>query len=231
MNETPPPDAPQAALPRWHPVLPAADLAAGIDLSLGFMAGEELALWRAADGAPQAWANRCPHRGLRFTLGRLVGDRLACAYHGWEFQAGDGRCVAIPAHPDMRVPRGICATTYRTAQQDGMVWASAGVPAAPPPSNGIDTIVRTLGVDVPPAFAAAALLQAGWTALAPDVFGGALAGAPVTLYLTHAAATLVLLHAGVAGTPETAQVARLHAALRTLRDDLEAQHAARETPP
>ena len=43
----------------------------------------DLVLWRADDGAVQAFADQCPHRGARLSLGRVHNNRLECAYHGW----------------------------------------------------------------------------------------------------------------------------------------------------
>ena len=42
-------------------------------------------LYRLEDGSPVALYDRCPHRGLPLSMGRLQGDRLQCNYHGIEF--------------------------------------------------------------------------------------------------------------------------------------------------
>jgi len=98
--------------------------------------GQELAVWRNAQGTVQAWENRCPHRGMRLTMGRIVDDQLACAYHGWRFGSG-GQCTAIPAHPGMTPPRTVCAKTYPVTERCGMVWIAMDqpdedAPAIPP---------------------------------------------------------------------------------------------------
>ena len=73
------------------------------------LSGEERVVWRAADGAVQIWEDRCPHRGMRLSLGFVRGNALNCLYHGWEYSAA-GPCVRIPAHPDLAVPPTIRAT-------------------------------------------------------------------------------------------------------------------------
>ncbi|MFC3108334.1 Rieske 2Fe-2S domain-containing protein [Undibacterium arcticum] len=98
-----------------------------------FLHGQELALWRNSEGMIQAWANRCPHRGTRFTMGRIVDDQLACGYHGWRFAAG-GQCTYIPAHPKLAPPKTVCAKTYRTVECYGMVWACLGLPETEVPT-------------------------------------------------------------------------------------------------
>ena len=42
-----------------------------------------------------ALQDRCPHRGAPLSAGKLNGELLQCAYHGWRFNLS-GKCVAIP---------------------------------------------------------------------------------------------------------------------------------------
>ena len=42
--------------------------------------GQELAVWRDDAGEVNVWENRCPHRGVRLSLGVNVGDQLKCQY-------------------------------------------------------------------------------------------------------------------------------------------------------
>jgi phenylpropionate dioxygenase-like ring-hydroxylating dioxygenase large terminal subunit len=66
-------------------------------------------VWRGAGGAPRVMSDLCVHRGTALSLGRIQGDELACAYHGWRY-AADGRCVAIPRRKTRRrfLPRPGC---------------------------------------------------------------------------------------------------------------------------
>src|SRR5947199_892811 len=56
---------------------------------------EPVVLYRREDGTPVALEDRCCHRHLPLSMGKLEGDRLRCGYHGLLF-APDGRCVEIP---------------------------------------------------------------------------------------------------------------------------------------
>jgi nitrite reductase/ring-hydroxylating ferredoxin subunit len=116
----------------WFVVAAARDVPPG-QVAQAFLRGQEIALWRTADGAIQAWENRCPHRGTRLTMGRIVDDQLACAYHGWRFAARGG-CTYIPAHPTLTPPKTVCAKTYRAAERYGMVWVCLGEPRADVPA-------------------------------------------------------------------------------------------------
>ncbi|MEO8057886.1 MAG: aromatic ring-hydroxylating dioxygenase subunit alpha [Burkholderiales bacterium] len=120
----------------WHPVLAAESLGASEPAAVHLL-GEELVLWRDQTGAPQAWADRCPHRGTRLSLGRVVtadgGARLECPYHGWQFAAG-GQCAAIPALPAFTPPASQRACTHEACEAHGLVWvrldhSNAALPA------------------------------------------------------------------------------------------------------
>jgi phenylpropionate dioxygenase-like ring-hydroxylating dioxygenase large terminal subunit len=109
----------------WHPVLAADSLQADAPVAARLL-GSELVLWRDANGAPQAWADRCPHRGTRLSLGRVrqAADgtaRLECPYHGWQF-AASGQCAVIPALPDFTPPASHRACTHEAREAHGLVW-------------------------------------------------------------------------------------------------------------
>jgi phenylpropionate dioxygenase-like ring-hydroxylating dioxygenase large terminal subunit len=80
-----------------------------------------IVLFRGAHGKPAALLDRCAHRNIPLSQGRVVGDRLECRYHGWQY--GDtGRCLKIPGLPGEaeREIRGV--SRFATMEQDGFVW-------------------------------------------------------------------------------------------------------------
>ncbi|MEE2061081.1 Rieske 2Fe-2S domain-containing protein [Rhodococcus artemisiae] len=85
--------------------------------------GAPVALWRGADGVLHAWADRCPHRGMRLSLGFVRGARLVCLYHGWQFD-GKGACRHVPAHPKMTPPSTVTPVRYRAVDRSGIAWVS-----------------------------------------------------------------------------------------------------------
>jgi phenylpropionate dioxygenase-like ring-hydroxylating dioxygenase large terminal subunit len=122
----------------WHPVIASTllrDAPVGVELL-----GEAVVLWRepghdGGQGVVHAWTDRCPHRGARLSLGRVLhhvrGARLECPYHGWQF-AGDAaavqtdsacaRCVHVPAAPEFVPPAGHGATAFEARELCGLVW-------------------------------------------------------------------------------------------------------------
>ncbi len=103
----------------WYVACQSAELAEK-PLSVSVL-GVPLVLFRDAAGKPAALLDRCPHRNVPLSLGRVVaGGRLECVYHGWQFE-GSGRCAHIPgllgdAARERRAP----AAAVR--EREGFVW-------------------------------------------------------------------------------------------------------------
>jgi phenylpropionate dioxygenase-like ring-hydroxylating dioxygenase large terminal subunit len=112
----------------WHPVAAGSALVPGKLFPVRLLE-RELVLWRDGAGGVHAWLDRCPHRGTRLSIGRVVDDQVICAYHGWRF-AASGRCVHFPALPELTPPASACAQSYRVEEQYGLVWVCLGEPTA-----------------------------------------------------------------------------------------------------
>lgn len=48
-----------------------------------------------------ACIDRCPHAGAPLRIGRLRGEELTCAWHGWTFNLLTGQ--SVPDHPAFRL--------------------------------------------------------------------------------------------------------------------------------
>lgn len=80
-----------------------------------------LALFRDGDGVARALLDRCPHRNVPLSFGRVREGQLECGYHGWRFDGG-GRCRAVPGFTGDPDHRTRCAPTYAVREQQGYVW-------------------------------------------------------------------------------------------------------------
>ena len=87
------------------------------------MLGEAIVLYRAEDGRAVALEDRCPHRNLPLSQGKLIGDVVQCAYHGLEFGA-DGVCVHVPGEDD--VPGWARVKRYPVAEKNRWVFVWTG---------------------------------------------------------------------------------------------------------
>lgn len=125
----------------WHPVGKLADLAGGPHAVV--LLGEDMVVWQTSGGAFQAWADRCPHRGTKLSLGQLVDGRLECAYHGWQFDTL-GQCKIIPALPEFVPSPSQRACTYETREAYGLLWVQLvrGVQEVPQFAAELDARLR-----------------------------------------------------------------------------------------
>jgi nitrite reductase/ring-hydroxylating ferredoxin subunit len=217
----------------WHPIQPAHTVRAGAQPLAARLLGEDLVVWRSAAGVLQAWRAGCPHRGVHLALGRVVGERLACAYHGWEFEAGSGRCAAIPALADLAgVPGQVQATRCAVQAWGGMVWVDLQADSDPkgtaPPMPGTGDadpawFARTLIVCASQAKLHAHLRADAFVAEAPAVWQGTLAGQALRLFTHPLQAGLAGAHAWWCQAPAPDRVDAALAALRRLRRVCEAE--------
>jgi len=80
-------------------------------------------LFRGADGTAHALEDRCCHRGLPLSMGRLGADALQCGYHGLEF-GFDGACVCVPGQAT--IPPGARVRAYPVVEKWRWVWIWMG---------------------------------------------------------------------------------------------------------
>lgn len=209
----------------WTPLALARDIPPGAAAG-AVLDGAEIVLWRDATGAIHAWEDRCPHRGMKLSFGFVKGDRLACLYHGWEYDGG-GRCRHIPAHPELDVPASIRTNAHAAAEALGLVFVhvAAGPDLPPPPTDPGDPVtpLRSLFLDADAEEVAAALAR-GLPGLGPARVsgGGVLRSVEQGGHRLHAGlhrigparAALHLTVAGAAGGAALDRIARAAEAFR-----------------
>jgi len=86
------------------------------------VADTNLALYRDGSGAARAVLDRCPHRRMPLSLGRITDDGLIqCGYHGWSFN-GSGVCERIPNFRPGERPSGrIVIDAFATMEVGGFI--------------------------------------------------------------------------------------------------------------
>src|SRR5262249_32427820 len=105
-----------------HPVLLSKQLKkkpVGVKLN-----GKELVLFRGGSGQVGCLEDICPHRRMRLSLGKVVGQKLRCQYHGWTYTCpGAGES---PGTPKLHA----CAEHFDVQEKFGGIWVKpAGVDA------------------------------------------------------------------------------------------------------
>ena len=92
---------------------------------------EPVLLFRDGAGQVAALFDRCPHRGVPLSQGKVVGDSVECPYHGFQFDR-TGRCVLIPTQE--LIPKAACTRSYPIVEQMQFVWIWMGDPAKADPT-------------------------------------------------------------------------------------------------
>ena len=190
----------------WTPIALARDVPAGVTRAV-LLDGKELVIWRGNGGA-QVWEDRCPHRGMRLSLGFVRDNSLNCLYHGWQYGASSS-CIRIPAHPDLTVSPTIKANAYDAAEAGGLIW------------------VRLAGHDEIPALTESVTPVLSFAVEVDGLDGPNLTipfdGAQLHLRWHRVGPGRIMVHAVLAGS---ADVTRAAAFLRGMRNDMEQGVAA-----
>jgi nitrite reductase/ring-hydroxylating ferredoxin subunit len=233
---------------RWFPVARSEDVVPR-HVAQTQLLGQEIALWRDDGGSVNAWENRCPHRGVRLSIGDNTGTELRCQYHGWRFAGGSGQCTFIPAHPSQRPASTMHAVVHAAVERYGYVWVNvdphtdAPDPPMPRPTgvpeSASTTTLRSIFVEAPAAALAEALQRGYWIdagtetpVLVNDPFMlTATSGAKAVTFLLQpvAASQTVLhglLHADVDAAHRLALLRHHNAHMTRLRDAVERNRAA-----
>ena len=97
--------------------------------------GEPVVLFRRQDGTPVALEDRCVHRHLPLSMGKLVGDHLQCHYHGLRYDCS-GQCVKVPGQD--AVPPSARVKAYPVVERYRWLWIWMGDPALADPDKITD---------------------------------------------------------------------------------------------
>lgn len=88
--------------------------------------GDPVVLYRTEAGEAVAMVDRCIHRQMPLSMGRLKGDQIECGYHGLTYDTG-GRCTRIPG--TTAIPDRVRVRAYRLYEEFGLIWIWPGDPA------------------------------------------------------------------------------------------------------
>ena len=90
------------------------------------MLGQQFVLYRDKQKRAHCLADTCLHRGGSLSQGRIIGNDIACPYHGWRYGI-DGQCTFIPSEGcHYRVPSKARVDSYPVEEHYGMIWVFLG---------------------------------------------------------------------------------------------------------
>jgi 5,5'-dehydrodivanillate O-demethylase len=115
----------------WHPVAIAGDLTEERPTKFVRLLGEDLILFKDKSGDVGLIQDHCAHRGASLLYGRVEERGIACAYHGWLYDAA-GNCLECPAEPaGSKFHLTVKMRAYPVREFIGMHWAYLGPLPAP----------------------------------------------------------------------------------------------------
>lgn len=96
-------------------------------------------IYRSEEGVALAMHGLCPHRSYPLALnGKVVGDSLQCAYHGFAFEGRTGRCTAIPSSGV--IPSAFRQRVYPLVERGPFIWIWPGDPDLAGDAPSLDSI-------------------------------------------------------------------------------------------
>ena len=134
---------------QWYAILESDEVKKGKPIGITRM-GEKLVAWRNSQGELAVMLDKCPHRGVAFSVGKLIGDCIQCPFHGFEYDTS-GKCTLVPAiGSNTQPPKALFVRSYPAREAHGFVYIWWGEPRETYPplpwfeSIGEDMIYTTL---------------------------------------------------------------------------------------
>lgn len=99
------------------------------------MLEQDIVVYRSEAGEVIALEDRCPHKLLPLSKGKLIGDTVQCGYHGLTFDCS-GSCVRVPGQDN--IPETAKVHSYPVLERHDIVWIWMGDPAKADTSKVFD---------------------------------------------------------------------------------------------
>jgi phenylpropionate dioxygenase-like ring-hydroxylating dioxygenase large terminal subunit len=106
---------------QWYVILESKELKKNKPLKVKRF-NETLALWRDNNGQVCCIADKCCHRGVSLSGGKVCSGNLECPFHGFIFDK-TGKVKLIPANGKNKpVPAAMRVKGYKTYEAFGLIW-------------------------------------------------------------------------------------------------------------
>ena len=107
----------------WYGICPSSFI--GADPVSLRRCGYKMVLWRDGAGKLNVLEDHCPHRGAPLSLGKPLGDRIMCGYHGVEVDR-NGVAVKVPGSPGCKLEGMKATRVFPVEEHAGLVFAYIG---------------------------------------------------------------------------------------------------------
>jgi phenylpropionate dioxygenase-like ring-hydroxylating dioxygenase large terminal subunit len=84
--------------------------------------GEKLVFWRDSSGKVSCLRDKCVHRGVQLSKGKVIKDHIRCPFHGLEYDSS-GKVTVVPANgKNTPVPDRFQVLSYPTYEAHSFIW-------------------------------------------------------------------------------------------------------------
>ena len=129
---------------QWYVILESNEVKKGKPIGVTRM-GENLVAWREPNGKVTVMADKCPHRGVALSVGKLLNDCIQCPFHGFQYDIS-GACKLVPADGrNSESPKALHVKTYPTREEHNFIYIWWGDPQPNlPPVPWFESIPDTM---------------------------------------------------------------------------------------
>lgn len=82
---------------------------------------KDIVVYRNKEQKVLAFIDRCPHRSIPVSDGKICNGNIVCPFHGWEFNE-EGTCVKVPGMVEKETLKAPKLRKYETIENNGLVW-------------------------------------------------------------------------------------------------------------
>ncbi|HEY9852668.1 MAG TPA: aromatic ring-hydroxylating dioxygenase subunit alpha [Leptolyngbyaceae cyanobacterium] len=86
---------------------------------------QPIVIYRDSAGKIHALEDRCPHRQVKLSHGKIIDNNIECAYHGWRFNSS-GECAEVPYLAENQKLPNCKIRRYPVQEKDGFIWLFPG---------------------------------------------------------------------------------------------------------
>jgi phenylpropionate dioxygenase-like ring-hydroxylating dioxygenase large terminal subunit len=106
---------------QWYVILDSKELKKNKPINVKRL-NQNLALWRDENGNACCIDDKCCHRGVSLSCGRILKGTLECPFHGFLFD-NTGKVTVIPANGKNKpVPDTMRVKSFKTYESYGLIW-------------------------------------------------------------------------------------------------------------
>ncbi len=106
---------------QWYVILESKELKKNKPLKITRL-NEKLSLWRDENGNVGCIADKCCHRGVSLSCGKIIDGELECPFHGFMYDKS-WIVTKIPANgKNAPVPKNMKVSSYKTFEDYGLIW-------------------------------------------------------------------------------------------------------------